>query len=171
MKRSELEHIIRAAGAVAETDDLVVIGSQAILATAADAPEALLVSEEADVYVLNHPAKAELIDGTIGEMSPFHDQFGYYAHGVGFETAILPKGWEDRLVSIRNENTRGVNGACLHPVDIAISKLCAGREKDLRYVQILLQSNYVEYADLEESCKTLPENYRGQVSDLLRQIS
>jgi hypothetical protein len=47
----------------------------------------LLTSQEADIYPLGDPAKSDLIDGTIGELSPFHETFGYYAHGVGPETA------------------------------------------------------------------------------------
>ena len=51
MKRHQLEHLLRAAGAVTDCSELIVIGSQAILAAVADAPESLLVSEEADLYV------------------------------------------------------------------------------------------------------------------------
>jgi hypothetical protein len=40
----------------------------------------------------------------------FHETFGYYAHGVGEETAILPASWRERLVPLRNENTRGATG-------------------------------------------------------------
>jgi hypothetical protein len=36
--------------------------------------------------ILN-PDRADLIDGTIGELSPFHATYGYYAHGVGESTA------------------------------------------------------------------------------------
>jgi hypothetical protein len=50
MKRSDLEHLIRAAGAIADDSDIVVIGSQSILGQFPDAPASLLVSAEADVY-------------------------------------------------------------------------------------------------------------------------
>jgi hypothetical protein len=59
MTRSELEHIIRAAGAIAADDVIVVIGSQAILGQHPDAPTALLVSIEADVYPRNKPQLSE----------------------------------------------------------------------------------------------------------------
>jgi hypothetical protein len=42
----------------------------------------------------------------IGELSPFHETFGYYAHGVAEETALLPQGWKDRLVAVQNANPR-----------------------------------------------------------------
>lgn len=38
-----------------------------------------------------------IIDGSIGELSAFHDTFGYYAQDVGPETATLPAGWVDRI--------------------------------------------------------------------------
>lgn len=139
MKRADLEHIIRAAGSIADTQQLVIVGSQAILGSFPDAPDELTRSQEADTYPVEAPEKAELIDGSIGEKSPFHETFGYYAHGVGPETAVLPTNWRSRLVPVRNENTRGVTGLCLSPVDLAISKLAAGREKDLRFVTVMLQ--------------------------------
>ena len=137
MKRSELEHLIRAAGAIAEDSEIVVIGSQSILGQFPDAPRALLQSAEADVYPPHHPERADLIDGSIGEGSTFHETFGYYAQGVGEETAILPKGWRARLVRISNANTAGTTGLCLEVHDLAISKYAAGREKDLDFTREL----------------------------------
>lgn len=144
MRRSELEHVIRAAGAIAETDELIVIGSQAILASAENPPPELTVSMEVDLYPIPDTSKADLIDGSIGEESPFHETFGYYAHGIGPETAVVPSGWRDRLVLLSGRATCGVKGYCLHPIDIAVSKLAAGREKDLRYVAALVNSGLVE---------------------------
>ena len=58
MKRSDLEHVIRAAGAIADDAQIVVIGSQAVLAQFPDAPEALRASMEADVFPRNRPGRA-----------------------------------------------------------------------------------------------------------------
>jgi hypothetical protein len=96
MNRAQLEHIIRAAAAITNEYEIVVVGSQAILGAYPDAPEGLLESMEADVYPLHHPELSDLIDGSIGELSPFDKNFGYYAQGVGSNTAILPRGWEER---------------------------------------------------------------------------
>ncbi len=46
-----------------------------------DAPADLLVSIEADVFTFRNADDAELIEGSIGEGSPFHQTFGYCAHG------------------------------------------------------------------------------------------
>jgi len=116
----------------------VVIGSQAVLGQFPDAPAELLVSYEADLFTFRSPEDADLIDGSIGESSPFHKSFGYYAHGVGEETAILPSGWKDRLVPIRNQNMGSGVGLCLEVHDLTVSKLIAGREKDLDFIKGLL---------------------------------
>lgn len=137
MKRSELEHVIRAAGRIAGERELVVIGSQAILGQFPDAPPALLRSMECDLYPKRRPELADKVDGAIGEASKFHERFGYYAQGVAPDTATLPRGWQRRLVRVDNRNTGGYAGLCLEVHDLAISKYVAGREKDLEFTREL----------------------------------
>jgi hypothetical protein len=144
MKRSALEHLIRAAGSIANDSEIVVIGSQSVLGQFPNAPDSLLVSAAADVFPLNHPELADLIDGSIGEGSPFHELFGYYAQGVDERTATLPRGWRERLVRVENSNTRGVVGLCLEVNDLAISKYVAGREKDLKFTRELARNRMTD---------------------------
>jgi len=115
----------------------VVIGSQAILGSHPDAPRSLRTSVEGDTYPKNHPEKAIEVDGAIGELSPFHHEFGYYAHGVAPETATLPTGWEQRLVEFPVNDPAGTIGLCLEKHDLAFSKLAAGREKDIGFIREL----------------------------------
>jgi hypothetical protein len=143
VRRPELEHIIRAGGAITGCRTLIILGSQAILGAFPDAPPELLRSVEADCYPQDDPSLADLIDGSIGELSPFHETFGYYAHGVGPETAALPAKWEERLVRIESEQTGGTAGLCLSPADLAVSKLISGREKDLDYVRTMVRTGLV----------------------------
>lgn len=134
MTREQLEHLIRAAAVIAADDDIIVIGSQAILGQFPDAPAPMRVSTEADLYPMNHPDRSDLIEGSIGELSPFHQTFGYYAQGVGEETAFLPAGWKDRLVVVQNQNTRGARGWCLEVHDLLVAKAIAGRDKDFDFL-------------------------------------
>lgn len=150
MKRHELEHILRASTAITGAPEIVVIGSQAIHARPGVVPPALVASMEADVFTLRSPEDAALIDGSIGEQSPFHRSFGYYAHGVAEETAILPEGWKQRLVPLRTPETGGATGLCLEAHDLAVSKLVAGREKDLTYVGALVRHGIVDAGVLRE---------------------
>jgi hypothetical protein len=147
MKRSDLEHVIRASGAIADDDEIIVIGSQSVLGEFPNAPVNLLASMETDIYPKNKPELAELVDGSIGEGSFFHAEFGYYAQGVGPNTAVLPHGCEERLIRINNKNTNGVIGLCLEVHDLAISKYVAGRAKDLEFVSELARQEMID-------CKT-----------------
>jgi len=58
MTRADPEHIIRAAGTIADVSDIVVIGSQAILGECPEAPGELVLSNEADVFPRQHPELA-----------------------------------------------------------------------------------------------------------------
>jgi hypothetical protein len=82
MNRTQLEHIIRAASRISGDSEIVVIGSQAIHAQEMNLPPIAYLSEDADVYPRNHPELADDIDFAIGELSIFHETYGYYAHGV-----------------------------------------------------------------------------------------
>lgn len=144
MNRAQLEHVIRAASSIANDREIVVLGSQAILGRYPEAPPTLCLSLDVDLYPRNHPDRADLVDGAIGELSVFHETFGYYAHGVGPETAVLPAGWESRLVRVEGPGTGGAVGLCLDPHDLAISKLVAGREKDLEYLQVAAGSGLLD---------------------------
>ncbi|MBX3127715.1 MAG: hypothetical protein KF718_13410 [Polyangiaceae bacterium] len=156
MRRTDLEHLIRACADIADDDEIIVIGSQAVLGTFPHPPAELTVSSEADVYPKNHPERWEVIDGAIGEGSPFHDTFGYYAQGVEEGTASLPAGWQARLVPLRNENTRGATGLCLEVHDLCLSKYVANREKDRRYVRAAALHGLVSRETLLERLPTLP---------------
>jgi len=143
MQRSELEHLIRASGEVANDNEIIVIGSQAILGQFPNAPVRLLTSMEADIFPKNRPERADKVDGAIGEGSSFHELHGYYAQGVGVETAILPNGWQNRLIGVNNENTNGITGLCLEVHDLAISKFVANRPKDLEFIQNLVRYDMI----------------------------
>ena len=153
MNRSELEHVIRAAAAISGDDRIVVTGSQAILGSHPDAPPELCFSRDVDLWPLHHPGRADLVDASIGELSPFHETFGYYAQGVGPETAILPEGWQSRLVGVPAGPAVGL---CLEPHDLVISKYAAGRERDREYVRIAARVGLVTRETLLERLAATP---------------
>jgi hypothetical protein len=111
---------------------------------------------EADLYPLHRPELADLIDGAIGELSPFEERFGYYAQGVGPETATLPAGWQQRLVKVQGPGTDLKIGWCLEPHDLAASKLAAGRDKDWAFVDALCRHDLVNADVLVERIRQLP---------------
>lgn len=150
MRRSDLEHLIRAAGRIAGERELVIIGSQSVLGQFPDAPVALLMSMEAGLYPRAHPELADKVDGAIGEGSAFHQAHGYYAQGVSPDTATLPRGWQRRLVRVDNPNTSGYAGLCLEVHDLAISKYVAGREKDREFTRELARHDLIGRMTLQK---------------------
>jgi len=153
MTRQQFEHAVRAAGAVLGLNEVIVIGSQAIHGSLeVELPQEALRSVEADVVPPNDENQqlADLLDGAIGEASMFHSTFGYYAQGVGLETAILPKGWEARLVAFETPGTNGVVARCLELHDLWVSKAVAGRPKDREFCRALAEQDLVEGAILRE---------------------
>ena len=134
MTLQHLEHVLRAAADITGATEIVVIGSQAILGQIDDPPSELVSSIEADIFTLRAASDADVIDGAIGELSMFHQTFGYYAHGVSERTAILPDGWQQRLVRLHSASTGAATGLCLELHDLAVSKLIAARPKDVEFV-------------------------------------
>ena len=147
MKRAQLEHVLRAAAAIAQENSFVVVGSQAILMAFPQAPEELLVSREIDLYPALHPEKADLIDGAIGAMSSFDQTFGYYADGVGPDTAVMPDDWHSRE---KLYYVGDVTVICPEVHDLTVSKCVAGREKDADFVRALFKHGMIELPLLTE---------------------
>jgi hypothetical protein len=156
MNRIQLEHIIRAASQISGDSEIVVIGSQAIHAQAKRLPPIAFRSAEADVYPRNHPERAEIIDAAIGELSQFHRTYAYYAHGVGLETAILPAGWERRLIAISSPNTGGARGLCIDAHDLVLSKYAAGRPSDMEFNREMVRHGVVSKRKLVGLVPSMP---------------
>lgn len=148
MKRSELEHILRAAATIASDSEIFVLGSQSILGsfTEDELPERAHASIEADVTFFEdyENDKSDAVDMHLGEDSQFHATFGYYAQGVNLEVATLPLGWQERVALLNSEGTNGASGHCLEPHDLVVAKLVAGRMKDLEFADALLQADLVD---------------------------
>ena len=160
MRREDLLHVVAAAAEIVGEDEFVVIGSQSILGTFADAPASLLRSQEADIYPRASPEKAIEIEGAIGDGSYFQQTYGYYAHAVGPETAKAPSGWEDRLVVVkippRVRSTRDAVALCLEPHDAILAKLAANRERDWEFARDAIAAGIIDPAVLFERIPGLP---------------
>ncbi len=169
MRRADLDHVLAAAAQVVGETEFVVVGSQAILGSYPEAPEALLRSQEADIYPRWAPEEAIRIEGALGDGSSFHQTFGYYAHAVGPETARAPAGWEDRLVVVdvppRVASEVRAVAYCLEPNDLVLSKLAAGRERDGEFAAEALRAGLVDPAVLLERVGDLP--VEPTVADLI----
>jgi hypothetical protein len=167
--REQLAHVLRAASRIAGRREIVVIGSQAILGSFDDAvlPGEAIGSVEVDVCFFDDAddALADQVDGAIGEASAFHSTFGYYAQGVSVNTAVLPPGWEQRLVTYASPATEPGAGLCLDPHDLVAAKLAAGRQKDFGFVAALLRAEIVDASTAKLRVAMLPT--AGSANDRL----
>lgn len=66
--------------------------------------------------------KSDEVDGQIGELSPFHQTYSYYAQGVDLSTAKLPDGWEQRLVPFEPPSAEPARARCLEKHDMGLLK-------------------------------------------------
>ena len=170
MNRAQLEHVLRAAAAIVDDPDLLVIGSQAILGAYAEdrLPVEATTSVEADLAFFVDPdgAKADRLDGAIGELSRFHETFGYYAQGVSVSTAVLPAGWEARTVAFATPRAAPARARCLEPHDCVVAKLVAGRDKDRAFAAALIRDGLVEPETLIVRIRALSSTDVGSIDRL-----
>lgn len=134
MKRRELERAIRAASKVAQEFEFLLIGSQAVHASTQRPPAEVLLSQECDLYPRNRPETANRLHAELGRGSPFARRHGFYVDVVDPEVATLPSGWQRRLNPL---HIGKIKVLCLDLADLAVSKLAAGRLKDLEFVGAL----------------------------------
>jgi hypothetical protein len=147
MKKRQLDHVLRAAGRITGERRFIVVGSQSLHGRYPDLPDEIVVSAEADLIAKSLVDRTEWLNA-IGQDSPFHEEFGYYADPVEEGTATLPAGWKGRLVTLPPGDTDGVEGFCLEPHDLVIAKHVAGREKDRVFTGELARRGIVSKATL-----------------------
>ena len=155
MKKRHVDHVLRAAAEITGERQFIIVGSQALHGKFPDAPDSVVRSAEIDLVSKKKASRTEWLN-RLGQDSPFHEQFGYYADPVDETTATLPRGWKSRLVSLPEGDTGGVRGLCLDPHDLAISKYVARREKDLQFTRELARRGYTARRKLLELLMTTP---------------
>jgi len=163
---SNVDHILRAAGEATGQTQFVLIGSAALLAWRTVVPPEMTLTREADLFAYDVDAQtaeriADEIDGILGHSSQFDDTYGYYCDGVGPETAILPVDWLSRSMRYSSPSTRGVTAIVPHPDDIAVAKLCAGREKDTAWLRAAIRHMIVDPAAMRVYLMRLPDDGRA----------
>ena len=97
------------------------------------------------------------VEGVLGEFSPFHEMYSYYAQGVSLSTAKLPAGWQERLVPYDMRSAHPARAMCLDPHDLVISKLVAMREKDREFAMALLDAGLIQIDVLRERVTDVPD--------------
>lgn len=142
MKKHQLDHLLRVVGRITGETQFLVIGSQSLHGKYPDLADEIVASAEADLIARTRVDRTEWLNA-IGQDSPFHSEFGYYADPCDEDTATLPAGWKARLCNLPAGDTGGVKGFCLDPHDLVIAKYVAAREKDRAFNRELLRRGLV----------------------------
>lgn len=183
MNRSQLEHAIRASCQIARVNEVIIVGSQAILGTYSEDELPFQATSSAEVDVLPIAADndeiarlADEIEGVAGELSTFAETHGFAIDGVDLDTSALPRDWRTRLVKVQNANTAALAGHpqyigwCLDKEDLCVAKLCALRPKDENFVDALITAELVDPAVIAQRLPTVPGKYANAVKSALRWI-
>ncbi|GAA3518475.1 hypothetical protein GCM10022234_12430 [Aeromicrobium panaciterrae] len=169
MNRTQLAHVLRSASRIAGDNNVLVVGSQAILGVRDEdeLPAEATASMEADIAFLEDAdrSKADEVEGGIGEFSPFHEEFGYYAEGIHIDTIVLPDGWKERLIRPKLADAEPAEAAFLDPHDLVVSKLAAGRTKDLAFALALVEVGLVDLDVLLDRIYAMPAGVHQSVID------
>lgn len=70
---------------------------------------------------------------------------------------------------VQNENTAGTVGWCLSPVDLAVSKLLAGRPKDVEFVSVMLRNGLTIKSAITNVLSELPPDQSNLAAARLAQ--
>lgn len=145
MNLSALQHMIRAAQALAENQSIIVLGSSSLLASfpnlgKSDGP--LMTTFDADLYPDPFDEiVATMMHEALGESRAYYLRHGYHADIMRDSILnTLPVGWRERLVPVP-----GLDLAhALEPHDLCAVKLLVGRPKDLDLVKFLKDAALVQ---------------------------
>jgi len=174
MRPDNLDHLLRAAGDLTGHKRFVLVGSSAIFAWRQAVPEAMAMSREADLFAADvgdeEVERLSDVLENIGHLSAFDDTHGYYVDGVGPRTAVLPLDWRVRSKVYSSPATNGVSAVVPHPEDIALSKLCAGREKDLEWVSAAHDAGFIDLDRMAVRVPELPGSTAASSAHLLQLI-
>ncbi len=163
MTWEQLKILVNAAAKLSGDNEIVVIGSMAVLGSRGRIPDALLTSQEVDLYLKNKhedEAASLRVERVLGAGTAFAAEWAVWVDTVGPETAKAPAGWRRRLRKRWTEPDK-VCAYFLEEHDLALAKLArAGNPRDIEFVREMLVHNMVSADKLLERVSDVPETHR-----------
>lgn len=171
MQPRDLERAVRSIAKLLDAEEVVIIGSQALLVARDDVASELRMSEEFDAYATNYPEwqrhnpgeeASEAIHAMLGEGSMFHIAHGFFVDGADVTTARLADEWRDRAVSrVFDVDGRDVRVIAPEPNDLVASKLFRGEQKDITFARLCLRHGLVKHDVVKERLSIImpPEKF------------
>ncbi len=162
MQKRQLFDLISRVSELTDIAEPIIVGSQSLFAITDSVPSIVSRSIEADFLLGPHgPEVMHKVGASLGMRSEFFDRQGYYADPLGMATVVLVPGWQDRLQPLKDEAGQTV-AHCLEIYDLAVSKLMAGRDKDMIFLCSLLDGRMMMMAPLMQRTEMVKETaYEG----------
>jgi len=156
MTLAALQHLIRAASALAGDRRFLVLGSASLLASFPElgqASSALAATYDADLCPEPFDELTGLmLEEALGENRAYFRRHGYHADVLRDSVLdTLPQGWRGRLVPVPDCPT----ALALDPCDLAAVKLLVGRPKDLALVRLLHSRGHIDAASVRSRIGSL----------------
>ncbi len=149
LRIDQLRQMVFEVGRRFDLDRFYIIGSAAVLASLPNPPEgALTATRDIDIIPRNDDERlADQISFVLGEASDFDLEYGFFAEGVTSVTpTYAPVGWQERAIPLE---VAPYTAYCMEPHDLVMSKIGAGREKDLEFARAALALGLVTRERLE----------------------
>ena len=179
MTRAELEDFILMANF--DIGDPLIWGTVAVLGQFPNPPPEIARFIEEELFPDGNPPlplptlERLALDAEIREMSGALDPEAEKRESDAAKESLvnLPAGWDERLIAVKSERTCGVTGWCVEVHDLAVSKLAAGGEKELRFVSLLARAKMIAGQTLMEriAALRLPEQERELVRQRWQTLS
>lgn len=142
-----LTHLAREVASLAPDRCIIVFGSSSAFGSFPDLGDSIESYKQTfDADMVPDPIDEpmwRMLSENVGKHSAFFEKYGYYADINGpraFE--CFPADFRERLVPLQG----CPNVFALEPNDMAVAKLIAGREKDIRLLSILLARGCIDEA-------------------------
>jgi hypothetical protein len=147
MTKDELREAILKAAEIIGQKEVLVFGSQAILASYEfrELPSATTMSAEADIApsrdIADHLSQKLWMEA--GQGSDWALERDYYIDAVSADTSVLPARWRERAVVLSWPAHPGITAVCPDSYDLCASKLARNEEKDRTFVVALIEAGLI----------------------------
>ena len=164
LRQADLDHAVRAVATILGTDEVVVVGSQALLVLRDDIDRPLRHSLEFDVFAPNaltwqadNPdlEQSEHLSALVGEGTDFHDTHGFFIDGVDAGTAMLRPDWRSNAIvrMVSDLSGKHIRAVAPHPTDLVSAKLHRADPKDIEFASRCLRLGMTTHADVLQAIR------------------
>jgi len=172
-KRLHLELVVAAAAKACNDQGIYVTGRLSILGKYPGAAAELIDGDDFELFPRSQPSAAGEIDRALSGNSGFRQLHGCGARAVDPNDAVLPEGWQFRLLEVRTEATGTASGWCLDPNDLAVAEIWSAGNNRPEFAQRLLLHDLIDPDLMQRGMESLPsgrERCEGLLEKMTREL-